>query len=85
MSALELSAMKRAKNRHVVTARARSRSVALTADGATSAGAVSGEPPAVYFPSCGAICDVFWWARRKPAPAAEAAGARDRPKARVAT
>jgi hypothetical protein len=84
MSALELSAMKRAKNRRVASVWARSRSDAPAADGATSAGAASGEPPAVYFPSCGAICDVFWWARRKPDPA-EAGGARDRPKARVAT
>ena len=22
------------------------------------------EPPAVYFPACGALCDIFWWARR---------------------
>ncbi len=28
-------------------------------------------PPAVYLASCGVLCDVFWWARRKdddPAP-----------------
>jgi len=30
------------------------------------------EPPKVYFPACGALCDVFWWARRD-APAAEPA------------
>jgi hypothetical protein len=28
------------------------------------------EPPAVFFPACGALCDVFWWARRSK-PAAE--------------
>ncbi len=26
--------------------------------------AQSAEPLALYFPSCGALCDVFWWARR---------------------
>ncbi len=25
------------------------------------------EPPEIYFAACGALCDVFWWARRKPA------------------
>jgi hypothetical protein len=25
------------------------------------------EPPRVYFPACGVLCDVFWWARRSPA------------------
>jgi hypothetical protein len=24
------------------------------------------EPPRVYYLACGAQCDVFWWARRKP-------------------
>jgi hypothetical protein len=23
------------------------------------------EPPALYFPACGAFCDAFWWARRR--------------------
>ena len=27
----------------------------------------TGGPPEVYFAACGALCDVFWWARRKPA------------------
>jgi hypothetical protein len=27
------------------------------------------EPPAVYIPACGALCDIFWWARREnPSP-----------------
>ncbi len=25
------------------------------------------EPPKIYLASCGALCDVFWWARRDPA------------------
>ncbi|HLX38200.1 MAG TPA: hypothetical protein VKR29_10375 [Candidatus Binataceae bacterium] len=24
------------------------------------------QPPTVYIPACGALCDVFWWARRSP-------------------
>jgi hypothetical protein len=24
------------------------------------------EPPKVYLPACGALCDIFWWARRAP-------------------
>jgi hypothetical protein len=24
------------------------------------------EPPRIYFAACGALCDVFWWARRDP-------------------
>jgi hypothetical protein len=24
------------------------------------------EPPRVYLPACGALCDIFWWARRTP-------------------
>jgi hypothetical protein len=24
------------------------------------------EPPKVYLPACGALCDIFWWARRTP-------------------
>ena len=27
------------------------------------------EPPAVYFPACGVLCDIFWWARRNDAKA----------------
>jgi len=26
------------------------------------------EPPRVYLPACGALCDIFWWARRTPEP-----------------
>ena len=26
------------------------------------------EPPKVYLPACGALCDIFWWARRTPEP-----------------
>lgn len=25
-------------------------------------------PPKVYIPSCGVLCDVFWWARRRDEP-----------------
>jgi hypothetical protein len=24
------------------------------------------QPPKVYIASCGTLCDVFWWARRRP-------------------
>jgi len=24
------------------------------------------DPPKVYFAACGALCDIFWWARRGP-------------------
>jgi hypothetical protein len=24
------------------------------------------EPPEIYIPACGALCDIFWWARRNP-------------------
>ncbi|HSU90844.1 MAG TPA: hypothetical protein VLI44_05315 [Sporolactobacillaceae bacterium] len=24
------------------------------------------EPPKVYLPACGALVDIFWWARRTP-------------------
>jgi hypothetical protein len=27
------------------------------------------EPPAIYFAACGALCDLFWWARKSPPPA----------------
>ncbi|MGA9723530.1 MAG: hypothetical protein WBQ86_13815 [Candidatus Binatus sp.] len=30
------------------------------------------EPPKIYLPGCGVLCDVFWWARRNP-PAGEPA------------
>jgi hypothetical protein len=26
------------------------------------------EPPKIYIPACGVLCDVFWWARRDPSP-----------------
>jgi hypothetical protein len=26
------------------------------------------EPPRVYLPACGALVDIFWWARRTPEP-----------------
>ncbi len=30
------------------------------------------EPPAAYIPSCGVLCDMFWWARRRsPTPGAD--------------
>ena len=22
------------------------------------------EPPKIYIPACGVLCDIFWWARR---------------------
>ncbi|HKN13037.1 MAG TPA: hypothetical protein VJX68_07550 [Candidatus Binatus sp.] len=25
------------------------------------------EPPKIYLAACGALCDIFWWARRDPA------------------
>jgi hypothetical protein len=31
------------------------------------------EPPKIYIPSCGVLCDVFWWARRTPEPPAPTA------------
>jgi hypothetical protein len=24
------------------------------------------EPPKIYHAACGALCDIFWWARRDP-------------------
>jgi hypothetical protein len=24
------------------------------------------EPPKIYLATCGALCDIFWWARRNP-------------------
>jgi len=24
------------------------------------------EPPKIYLPACGVLCDIFWWARRNP-------------------
>ncbi|MGA7871578.1 MAG: hypothetical protein WCA22_11840 [Candidatus Binatus sp.] len=24
------------------------------------------EPPKIYLAACGALCDIFWWARRNP-------------------
>jgi hypothetical protein len=27
---------------------------------------VAAEPPKIYIPACGVLCDVFWWARRDP-------------------
>jgi hypothetical protein len=38
--------------------------------------AKTGEPPALYLPSCGVLCDVFWWTRRKPASAPAAKDSR---------
>jgi hypothetical protein len=26
----------------------------------------SEQPPKVYIAACGVLCDVFWWARRRP-------------------
>jgi hypothetical protein len=30
------------------------------------------EPPEIYIPACGVLCDIFWWARREPASEPEA-------------
>ena len=30
----------------------------------THLAAVPAEPPTLFLPACGALCDVFWWARR---------------------
>jgi hypothetical protein len=24
------------------------------------------EPPQIFLPACGVLCDIFWWARRDP-------------------
>jgi hypothetical protein len=24
------------------------------------------EPPHIFLPACGVLCDIFWWARRDP-------------------
>jgi hypothetical protein len=24
------------------------------------------EPPEIYIPACGVLCDIFWWARPNP-------------------
>jgi hypothetical protein len=29
------------------------------------------EPPKIYLPACGVLCDIFWWARRDPSGAAQ--------------
>ncbi len=34
----------------------------------TDASIERAEPPKVYLPACGALCDIFWWARRTPDP-----------------
>jgi hypothetical protein len=31
------------------------------------------EPPKIYIAACGALCDIFWWARRDPATEDQAA------------
>jgi hypothetical protein len=36
----------------------------LTGCSQTHLAAVPDEPPALFLPACGALCDVFWWARR---------------------
>jgi hypothetical protein len=36
----------------------------LAASRKTDLEAASEEPPALFLPACGALCDVFWWARR---------------------
>jgi hypothetical protein len=30
----------------------------------THLAAVPAEPPKLFLPACGALCDLFWWARR---------------------
>jgi hypothetical protein len=34
--------------------------------------AAPAEPPKIYIPACGVLCDVFWWARRDPSAEAPA-------------
>jgi hypothetical protein len=29
-----------------------------------TASVASGEPPKLYLPACGALCDILWWAGR---------------------
>ena len=36
----------------------------LIESGQTHLAAASGDLPALFLPACGALCDVFWWARR---------------------
>lgn len=36
-------------------------------DAAPEAPAAAAEPPHIYIRACGALCDVFWWARRTTA------------------
>jgi hypothetical protein len=37
-------------------------------DAAQSQPAARKSPPKIFFAACGALCDVFWWARRKDDP-----------------
>lgn len=30
----------------------------------TTANVASGEPPKLYLPACGALCDILWWVGR---------------------
>jgi hypothetical protein len=34
------------------------------------------EPAALYFPACGALCDAFWWARRRASAGTDPTGSR---------
>jgi hypothetical protein len=38
------------------------------------AGTQHAERPVLYFPACGALCDAFWWARRRTIADADPAG-----------
>ena len=33
-------------------------------DSHTESAVDRGEPPKIYLAACGALCDIFWWARR---------------------
>jgi hypothetical protein len=39
-------------------------SIAAGGEVETTANVASGEPPKLYVPACGALCDILWWARR---------------------
>jgi hypothetical protein len=38
------------------------------ADSHTEASVDHAEPPRIYLAACGALCDIFWWARRTEPP-----------------
>jgi hypothetical protein len=36
-------------------------SIAEVGDVVATASVASGEPPKLYLPACGALCDILWW------------------------